>query len=81
MVAVLAVVFALVGTAFAEYRLLYAVASLPQTESGTTLSLNCSAAPGEGSGIRESALRDDAATPQVPLMLQGLRCSIPLYPD
>ena len=30
MVAVLAVVFALVGTAFAEYRLLYAVASLPQ---------------------------------------------------
>ncbi|MDE2938790.1 MAG: hypothetical protein OXR67_07695 [Chloroflexota bacterium] len=81
MIAVLAVVFALAGTAFAEYRVLYAVASLPQTEGGTTLNLDCSAVPGEGSGITELALRDDAAIPRVPMILQGLRCSIPLYPD
>ena len=81
MVAVVVVTLALAGTAFAEYRLLYAVASLPRTEGATTLILDCAPVPGGDSGVSELALRDDAAMPQFPTLLQGLRCSFPLYPD
>ncbi len=81
MVAVLAVALGLVGTAFAEYRLLYAVASLPQTEDAAALNLDCPAASGGAATLPESALPYVVATPPVPLTLRGFRCSLPPYPD
>ena len=81
MVAVLALALGLVGTAFAEYRLLYAVASLPQAEDATALNLDCPAASGGAAKPSESAQPSEVATPPVPLTLRGFRCSLPPYPD
>ena len=81
MVLALAVAFGLAGSSFAEYRLLYAVASLPHTEGAATLNLDCPTSTGKASERPEVALTDDALTPRVPLLLPGIRCTIPLSPD
>jgi aminoglycoside phosphotransferase family enzyme/predicted kinase len=80
MVAGVVAALGLAGSAFSEYRQLYAVAGLPDSQSVQPLSLNCPQAAwvSESSGV---TLPDDSLTPRAPLVLQGLRCSTSLTPD
>ncbi len=80
-IAALVVALGLAGSAFAEYRLLHAVASLPHAEGATVLTLDCPASLSMESERSEVVAPDSTVAPQVPSMLQGLRCTIPLYPD
>ena len=81
LVVVLTIVLGLVGTAYAEYRLLYAVASLPHADGAVTRALDCPPASVTGSDKAVTSPPDNSPNPQVRLMLPGFRCTIPPYPD
>ena len=80
MVAGVVAALGLAGSAFSEYRQLYAVSGLPDSQSVQPFPLDCPQATRmlEGPHV---ALPADALTPRAPLILQGFRCATSLTPD
>ena len=81
LVAGLVAAFGLAGSALSEYRLLHAVAALPDTASVQVLTLDCPTATASAQTGPEVIAAGDTLTAPFPLTLQGFRCTITLTPD